>query len=103
MKRYYRIPQFSCFNLPKKATRGFQAVKKYPVRSFLPTTFQILNHYELEYGRCWIDFTSTWDEFTETSINEFQEIERFENLSDDHYRFIMGLFSQETKAITRNV
>lgn len=35
------------------------------------------------------DFTSTWDEFTETSLNQFQDIERFEELSDDHYRFII--------------
>ena len=51
-----------------------------------------------KYWRFWKDFTSSWDEFTETSINQFQEIERFEELSDDHYRFIMGLLiSQERK------
>ena len=49
-----------------------------------------------KYWKLCIDFTSSWDEFTETSINQFQEIERFEELSDDHYRFITGLLiSQE--------
>lgn len=57
-----------------------------------------LKNKKRKYWRFRKDFTSSWDEFTETSINQFQEIERFEKLSDDHYRFIMGLLiSQERK------